>query len=57
MINKNERLPNPPDNKCVKCRTGLLIFKSMFYKVCVDCGQEYNFPLKDKQKPMIQHQR
>lgn len=57
-INKNNpRLPNPTDDLCVHCNLSLLIFQSYFYKVCTNCGQEYHWPLKDNQQPLIKHQR
>lgn len=51
------RLPNPIDNLCVYCRLSLLIFRSYRYKVCAECGQEYDYLLKDNQQSLIRHQR
>lgn len=57
QVDDKHRLPNPSDGLCVKCRLSLLTFRSLRYKVCTECGQEYDFSLKDKQQPLILHQR
>lgn len=58
LPHKNDpRLPNPEDDICIHCNLTLLMFRSYFYKVCIKCGQEYDWPLNYKQQPLIKHQR
>ena len=57
MISNKERLPNPPDNKCPTCRLGLISFRSLRYKLCIECYQEFDYELKEKTPPLILHQR
>lgn len=42
---------------CPKCGRGLAFFSSFFRKVCYNCKTEYPWELKDKQPPLIVHQR
>ncbi len=47
----------PIDNCCPYCKKSMLLFRSFFKKVCVDCGRSFEWNLKVNQVPLIQHQR
>jgi len=39
------------------CQAPILHFRSMNKKVCADCGQEFDWYLKNGQMPLIKHTR
>jgi uncharacterized protein (DUF983 family) len=45
------------DNKCPECGQGLLLLRTMYKKICIDCNIEYEWTLKPGQLPLIRHQR
>lgn len=42
---------------CPQCDKTMLLFRSTFKKVCIECGKEYYWPLKEGQQPLIKSQR
>jgi protein-arginine kinase activator protein McsA len=46
-----------PLERCPKCNGALLHFRSMNKKCCSDCRTEFDWHLKENQRPLIQHQR
>jgi protein-arginine kinase activator protein McsA len=46
-----------PFERCPKCNGALLHFRSMNKKCCSDCRTEFDWHLKENQRPLIQHQR
>ena len=51
----------PIDNQgrhiCPKCGLSMLLFRSLNYKQCTECGSKYDWHLKDGQQSLIQYQR
>lgn len=39
------------------CQAPIVHYRSLNKKVCADCGQEFEWPLKEGQKPLIKHTR
>jgi len=59
IILTKEHEPEIESSKyCPKCNgDGLLLLRSLYKKICVDCDTEIPWYLKYKQKSLIQHQR
>jgi len=43
--------------KCKECGYPLMLLSSLNKKICYNCGKEFAWILKYKQKPLIKHQR
>lgn len=44
-------------DKCPLCGKGMALYWSRFKKICHDCKIEVPLELKEKQQPLIKHQR